>query len=172
VSERPLSAMPTVGRLNFDLMASNTRSKRRSSHKLQLGLRTAILAFLLIGLLCVPIAWIVRLSIEERNAAKHVQDLGGVVVWDGHSVDNVTLPNNANTTEALLHLKKFRHMVQLDISSWELKDPDLVHLETLQSLKYMSLHAPKVSNKRADELRRILPNCEIYSHQHTVEFSP
>jgi Leucine-rich repeat (LRR) protein len=114
-------------------------------HELDLGLEDIIL-FQLVNLVTLK-----RLNLSHNNITD-ISSLEGLV-----NLEHLYLPeNNITDILALSHLNNLETLV---LHNNEITDVSL--LGNLKNLKYLSIRRNYIVESQIDELRKVLPNCEI-----------
>jgi len=124
---------------------------------------------LFLGLIvCMPIVHLENYFRQERIAAK-IRSLGGFV---GYQSTPESLPSDtircvclvmANVNaKTVTDLGSLNGLERMSLTSTQVTDADLKHLQRLTNLKELYLNYTQTTEAGRSELRKSLPNCRIY----------
>lgn len=100
-------------------------------------------------------------SAEEKKAVALLSEKGAAIFIDGDYQVTQILGGRELTNDDLKHVRVFKKLKTLSLSSTKIDDESVEILKTLSQLQALNLPAGVLSNKSRDELKKSLPNCRI-----------
>lgn len=100
-------------------------------------------------------------SAEEKKAVAVLSEKGAVIFIDGDYQVTQILGGRELTNDDLKHVRVFKKLKTLSLSSTKIDDESVEILKSLSQLQSLNLPAGALSNKSRDELKKSLPNCRV-----------
>lgn len=98
---------------------------------------------------------------EEKKAVALFAERGSVIFIDGDYQVTQILGGRDVTNEDLQHLRAFKKLKSLSLSSAKINDAALETLKSLSQLQSLNLPAGAISDEAHQTLKKSLPNCRI-----------
>jgi len=110
------------------------------------------------GDVTIPPGMKMRLLVSKQASAD-LSFLGALAPSD---ITGLRLTGKAIADAGLVHLRGLTRLEELDLADTRITDAGLVHLRHLTGLKELWLRRTKVTDWSCDDLKRFLPNLEIF----------
>ena len=150
------------------MSAERKETGKPEATRLQFSLRTFLIVILVSGCLFGGVGRAYR----QQRALARVRELGGVVYTcpDGNIVDRliwnppvlyVELRGPAITDAELRHLKNLPEFNHLYLRQTQVTDAGLSHIVALSHLEVLTLEGNRISARRIQELKELMPYCDV-----------
>jgi hypothetical protein len=93
-----------------------------------------------------------KVTVEGLKSLRGLRNLRSLGLWETNMGD-----------AGLAQLEGLRQLEWLDLCQTHVTDAGVKHLKALVNLKWLDLQSSGISEERAEELRHVLPNCDIYA---------